>query len=65
MVTKEDLLDRFNITVEQAEYIEEQAKGLEVDIEDVEIKTSGMSNSKGDVIYHVTYSNGTRHICYI
>ena len=64
MLTKTDLLKRYNMDEETAEYIVQEADGLDITINDITIRSTGQSNSKGDLIEEVVY-NKNKHICYI
>ncbi len=63
-ITVTDLIEKFNITGEQAGYIIKEAKGLKVNMENIDIVNTGTANSEGELIYQVV-SNSDKHICYI
>ncbi len=64
-MTKQQLLEKFNITEEQAKYIQKEMKGLNIkNINRIKIVNTGTATEKGDLIQQVVFDEN-KHICYI
>ena len=64
MVTAEELMERFNITKEQAGYIIKESVGLKVSIDNRSVKQTNTANSRGEVIEGVFF-DWNKHSCYM
>jgi hypothetical protein len=65
-----EAIEKFNLTEEQAMYIEKELSDfveIKEDEEEIAIRNTMQTNSSGETIYQVVLTNGDmdRHVCYI